>query len=223
MNQMKTCSKCDKPQPATTEYFSRDNRNLDGLRYACKSCQREYNKRRCAEDPEKYQAQKQEQNKRYQKSNPEKVKQLRERWKKENPEKVKASHRRYAKKHPEKIAEILRRRRSKKANVPCFFTSEDETHALSYFNGRCAICDRPLRDLFGNHYPALDHWIPVSSPDCPGTIPTNMIPLCHGVDGCNNKKSNRDPIEWIEKQYSKQAARKILDRIRGYFESLATN
>ncbi len=220
---MKKCSKCGEEKPATVEYFSRDKRNPDELRYACKSCQIEYNKRHRSESPVKYQAKKREQNKHYQKSNPEKVKHLRKRWKKENPEKVKAYHRRYAEKHPEKLAETLRRRRSKKANIPCSFTSEDESSALRYFNGCCAVCGRPLRDLFGEHYPAMDHWIPVSSPDCPGTIPTNMVPLCHGIDGCNNKKSNADPVEWIKKQYSKQAAHKILDRISSYFESLATS
>jgi hypothetical protein len=109
-------------------------------------------------------------------------------------------------------------RRARKRGMPSTFTNEQWSRSLNYFNGCCAVCGRMLRDLFSTHTAAADHWIPISSPDCPGTIATNMIPLCHGVNGCNNKKRNRNPQEWIEESYSKKKADEIIQRIEAYFE-----
>jgi hypothetical protein len=57
-------------------------------------------------------------------------------------------------------------------------------------------------------------------PDNPGTVPTNIVPLCHGVDGCNLSKSNGDPIEWLTSRYVPRKAKQILARIQAYFDSL---
>lgn len=38
----KTCNKCGKEYPATTEYFNINNGKKDGLNYSCKECMKEY-------------------------------------------------------------------------------------------------------------------------------------------------------------------------------------
>jgi len=94
-------------------------------------------------------------------------------------------------------------------------------YALDYFHNCCAVCERQLNDLFNSHTASQDHWIPQSHPDCPGYVPTNIIPLCHGVDGCNNRKHARDAVEWLTEQYGKVKAQKILHKINTYFASLS--
>ena len=68
----------------------------------------------------------------------------------------------------------------------------------------------------------MDHWIPASdpSPDNPGTVPTNIIPLCHGIDSCNQSKSNKSAATWLTERYGPRKAAVILTRIEGYFASL---
>lgn len=74
----------------------------------------------------------------------------------------------------------------------------------------------------------MDHWIPLSSPECPGTVPCNIIPLCHSKAGgslcCNNVKGNRDPTVWLEEEFGLKKAKRVIKRINDYFASLqATN
>ena len=139
--------------------------------------------------------------------------------------KIREYKRQWSKSNPKKVMGYERRRRTLKSVLAYDFTLDDESRALDYWNGRCAVCDRPLIDLFGEHYAAMDHWIALSDPrpDNPGTVPTNMIPLCHGVGGCNNKKGNRDPVEWLIAEFGKRKSMKILERIETYFEWAAVH
>lgn len=98
------------------------------------------------------------------------------------------------------------------------FTTADWERCLEYFNWSCAVCGRQLRDLFGEHTPSADHWIPLSSPDCPGTIPTNVVPLCHGKGGCNNSKGKKHPDTWLEQRFNKCQVKEVKERIERYFE-----
>jgi hypothetical protein len=66
----------------------------------------------------------------------------------------------------------------------------------------------------------MDHWIPLSSPGCPGTVATNMVPLCHGIGGCNNSKCDRDPQGWLLEKFGERKALEILERIPAYFRQL---
>ena len=67
---------------------------------------------------------------------------------------------------------------------------------------------------------AADHWIPLSykGTDNPGTVPWNILPLCHGIGGCNNHKCNRDPIEWLVEKLGEEAAMQKLAEIQAYFD-----
>lgn len=123
--------------------------------------------------------------------------------------------------HGKEVFRIARHRRvARKRDLPDTFTVAEWRRALEYFNGCCAVCGRQLDDLFDTHTVAADHWIPLSSPDCPGTVAANIIPLCHGVNGCNNKKRANDPIEWIKSAFGERKGRRILARIQTYFDNL---
>lgn len=95
------------------------------------------------------------------------------------------------------------------------------SRCLDYFNHCCAVCGRPA-GLW--HFLANDHWIALTDPrpDNPGTVPWNIVPLCHarkdGEGCCNNSKSNLIAEDWLLKQYSKRKAGEILKRINAYFE-----
>jgi hypothetical protein len=106
-------------------------------------------------------------------------------------------------------AYIVRKRR-----LPDTFTDQDWQRALEYWGHQCAVCGRP-RGLW--HTLAADHWIPLSDPDCPGTIPTNIVPLCHGEGGCNNSKRSRSPQDWLEAKLGRKQAFQKLIEIDAYF------
>lgn len=114
--------------------------------------------------------------------------------------------------HKRIVARHLRNRRQKAVNT---MTPELWEDALRYFNGCCAVCGRPpglWHKLVG------DHWIPLNDPLCPGTIPTNIVPLCHGAQGCNSSKRASDAKEWLTRKFGKRRAADILARIEAYFE-----
>ncbi len=115
------------------------------------------------------------------------------------------------------------RRRSRELNLPTNFTNKDWERCLEYWDNRCAVCGRQAtytQDLFGSYCLAADHWIPMSSPECPGTIPANIVPLCHGMDGCNNHKSNHEPHTWLVNTFEARKATTIEKRIQRYFSWL---
>lgn len=191
------------------------------------------------ENPEKHQ----ESNHRWYKANPEKIAQYsRKAWLNatpeqkrqgaerakrhyyDDPERKQATSRKWKEANRERYRITLKigtsRHRTRKLNLPNTLTAEQWTRALAYFNGCCAVCERPLIDLFGSHTVAMDHWIPIKSPDCPGTIATNIVPLCHGEGGCNNRKSAIAPDEWLTRQFGKHKAKQILAKIQAYFDSL---
>lgn len=124
----------------------------------------------------------------------------------------------YLKMHPHVQHVHNARREARIKSLPIAFDHSEWQRALEYFNGCCAVCGRQLNDLFGEHTAAADHWIPLASSDCPGTIPTNIVPLCHGVGGCNNSKSNTQPYEWLVSKFGKRKAAEINARIQAYFD-----
>lgn len=132
--------------------------------------------------------------------------------------KIRAYQRSERGKHVFKLAS--QRRRARKLTLPDTLTMEEWVFALEYFHGCCAACGRQLMDLFGSHTVAMDHWIPLTSPDCPGTIASNIIPLCHGLNGCNNSKYNRDAFEWLVWKFGTNEAQRIMTKINGYVNHL---
>jgi len=103
----------------------------------------------------------------------------------------------------------------RKQKLPHTFTPQDWDRALEYWDYKCAICERP-RGLW--HTLSQDHWIPLTHPECPGTVATNILPLCHGTDGCNNSKGKKHPREWLIAKLGTRKANKKLKEIEAYFE-----
>jgi hypothetical protein len=152
-------------------------------------------------------------------------------WRSNNREHTRAYSRQYRIDHADEVraynAEYRRTRRAQRyineqrrlayeRAVPFEWTKKQWMDTLAYFGGCCAACGRP-RGLW--HTIAADHWIPVSSPNCPGTVPHNMIPLCHGVGGCNNIKNDKPAGMWLAEQFGKRKGKAIQRRIEAFLES----
>jgi hypothetical protein len=109
---------------------------------------------------------------------------------------------------------------ARKRELPNTFTTQQWRTALDYWDHRCAVCERP-RGLW--HTVAADHWVPLTAPDCPGTMPTNIVPLCHGADGCNNSKGAKRPEVWLQQKLGKRRGNKKLAQINSYFDWVQDN
>lgn len=74
------------------------------------------------------------------------------------------------------------RRRARLRSLPDNFTAIDEQRMMDYWDYKCCVCSRPP-GLW--HIIAVDHWIPLTDPrpDNPGTVPWNMLPMCHSEIG----------------------------------------
>lgn len=114
-------------------------------------------------------------------------------------------------------------RYARKHSLPVAFRVSDWRFALEYFGNCCAVCGRPA-GLW--HTLAQDHWIPLTpnynlKGDNPGSVPTNIVPLCHGLDGCNNRKHNNDPVVWLIDTFGPRKAKTINRRISRYFAAVS--
>lgn len=116
------------------------------------------------------------------------------------------------------------KRRTREAEIPFCFSKDDWNKCLRWWDYRCCICGKTV-GLW--HTIAIEHWIPVSDkrPDNPGTVPWNIVPMCHARPGmpagkscCNNSKSSHDPETWLAKRVGKRKAKRVLKRVYEYFE-----
>jgi hypothetical protein len=154
-------------------------------------------------------------------------------WRANNPAKVKAAKKRHHRKHAAKIVQRVKRwrianpakrtlahtrervrRQSLLTSLPHTFTEEQHQFMDQYWGFACAVCGNQEGLLWTL---ALDHWIPLTSPDCPGTIASNLLPLCHGQGGCNNRKHNKMPSVWLREAFPPRKARTIEKAIAEYF------
>jgi len=152
----------------------------------------------------------------YKAANPEKEREANRVYRAANPEKVREAVRVWRAANPEKVRVNDQRRRARKANLPNTLTAAEWYYAIDYFHGCCAVCGRQLKNLDKTRRGSADHWIPLSKGG--GTTADNIVPLCSGEDGCNNRKGNKDPEVWLAQQFGKRKARVILKRILEYFE-----
>ena len=225
---MKRCSKCKEWYPATSEHFGVDKRNSTGLRAQCRICLRADGRRYSKTEQGKATAKRQrntEKRKAYLRdyAGRAEVKLYQRNYR--QSEFVRARQKRYVQSEKGRIRGITanRKRAARKLLLPHSWSSADWLNALEYFDYRCAACGRPA-GLW--HSLAADHWIPLTDPrpDNPGTVPINILPLCHskkgGVQGCNNTKHNQDPLKWLFENFPQKQAKVILQRIEAYFASL---
>lgn len=239
--------------PATLEYFYKHPTATDGFNSRCKDCTKAAAKQSALSNPESAR----ERKRKYKKSEKGRAKgrEHAKRQREKDPEKFRVKSRaNYAKdiersrangrnaywKNPQKRRENARKykpnsvtlqvssevRRGRKANLPSKFGLNDWRFALDYFGHRCAVCGASPDMWTGL---AMDHWIPLSDtrPENPGTVPWNIVPLCHSKKGapasashscCNNSKSNKDPHDWLAQRFGVRKAIVIEKRIAEYFE-----
>lgn len=133
-------------------------------------------------------------------------------WVENNRERVNELARRHQKNNRNYMKIACQLRRARKRNLPSDFSAQDWQRCLDYFDHRCAVCDRPV-GLW--HTLAQDHWIPVTKGG--SYTPDNIIPLCHGTNGCNNSKHNSDPQSWLISKVGKRKASQVIQKIDIYF------
>lgn len=238
--QTKKCPACKRKK--SLDLFSASKNRKDGHDGQCKECRKKYrqaNRDRMISAATKWNLE-----------NPGKASASIRKWQKNNREKVNAKRRvsrrayyksnrreildkrkqKYQQAHPSKernndIATLREKKRvikllyrARRDGLPDTFTSQQWRACLVHFNECCAACGRPLNGLF--HKAHADHWIPLSSPACPGSIVSNIVCLCGGLDGCNQSKGDKDPIQWLIRKFGHEQGNQINAKVQAYFDSL---
>lgn len=150
----------------------------------------------------------------YIKRNREIITSRRRKYREQNREKLNQQQRKYRAITRENQRLYAHRYRTLKRGLLFKFAIDDWICALNYFNGCCAYCGNPA-GLFVFNRITADHFIPISDPDCPGTIPGNMVPAC---GSCNSSKNDKPPHDWVNQTFGKRKAAAILRRIAEFFE-----
>lgn len=101
---------------------------------------------------------------------------------------------------------------------PNTFNNHDRLFAIKYWSGKCSVCGElpaKCRNL------VIDHWIAITDPECPGTIPGNMVPMC---SPCNSSKGGKLALVWLEKKVIDSDRRiQIVAAIESFFEESIRN
>lgn len=232
----KRCPKCGYVK-AIGE-FSRHKGRSDGLDAYCKVCQRERDRHRREENPEKARERdrryrqknlekrlksnrryhqenlesERERKRRYYQENAEKVRETKRRWRQENPEKAREVSRRYYQENLQKVRERNHRRRARV--LAAVFSVPDNIEAILWDaqNGQCMYCGC---DLTGGYH--VDHIIPVALANLlgdkhPGHTPTNLALAC---PHCNRSKCDSLLKDWLIWKYPDQMD-EILHRVAAH-------
>lgn len=148
-----------------------------------------------------------------------------------HPEKQRESDRKFRQRNRERIVArdseyrkanrvvIRLRNRSRRVSLRYSvgqFNQIDWEHCLAYWHNACAICGAIAGD---NLIIAADHWIPLRKGG--RTDRANIVPLCHGVNGCNNHKNSHMPLDWLVNEYGTEIGNAKADAVAAYFASLA--
>src|SRR5260221_4894948 len=182
---IKRCIHCHELKMATSEYFAECSKAKDGLNAYCKKCMHQYYKEWRKNNVERareisldyYHRHKQicdENNKKWAKRNPDKVKARQKRY--HDTERYKAINRRH--RHQRRILE-------KEADC---YTDEDINKQYIRQKMRCYYCGKTIKKTY-----EIDHIIPVSRG---GTNhPSNIVLACKS---CNASKKDKLLHEWIK-------------------------
>lgn len=229
---LKQCTKCERFLPATANYFHRHSKKPNGLQYRCKECRGgKFGKhqrlvdlngmKQCTRCRKVFPATTEY----FHRQTVDGYKGLRSHCKlcrvtegelryKEKRDHILSVSRQWTRANLDKARFTAQRRIARKRSLPFVFEDRDWDIALRYFNGCCAYCG--AQQSFWSKLHA-DHYIPVSSSDCPGTVPTNIVPACVS---CNTSKNNKKAYQWMEHKFGKRKASEAEQRIRKYFSSL---
>lgn len=208
----KRCNDCGNEFPATTEFWHRNRASRDGLCNACKACYTARSRRSYASHLERRRAINRGKANRFRARNPERARELQRQSERKNPQKYTAIKVRWQRNNPDKVKATNQKRLAKAKSLPARFTADDWRSCLIWWHGQCAYCgitgnpDNPI---------TADHFIPLNDPDCPGTVPENLVPACRK---CNGSKQDRDPVEWLTERTDEAERLEILGRIAAYFD-----
>ena len=117
----------------------------------------------------------------------------------------------------EKAKVASQRHAARKKALPDTLTAEEWLWAVAYWGGCCAVCGK--QEGFWSRG-SLDHWIPMADPACPGTVADNVLPLCSGLDGCNNIKHDRDAWTFLVERLGSRKAKAKRQEIEAYFAAV---
>ncbi len=233
---MKRCITCKQIKSNTNDYFSKDRAKKDGLARRCKECQKRLDKEWhvAHRDTEEYKADNIARSKRWHQANTERSKRISKAYYEANKESLLERQHIYARTHRDQTAKsrhqwkmnnlsryrqiqsmAQQRRNAIKKGRLSDFTHDQWDNALKYFNQCCAVCERP-RGLFRDL--EKEHWISVSKGGA-FTV-TNILPICGGFDGCNQKKWQHDPEEWVIREFGPRKGKDIIARIKRYFDTV---
>lgn len=185
MTETKTCTKCGKEKPRTTEYFTKHPGGRDGFNASCKECKKEYDKKHRELNDYKIE----EYGKKYREKNKEKIK----KYRKENKEKIVEQRRQWKKNNAEKIRIAKQKRNASKKMLEATLTTRQWNKIKNDFNSSCAYCGISEETHIKEHKERLhqDHFI---SLEMEGEYThNNIIPACRK---CNSSKHTRDFFEW---------------------------
>lgn len=205
----KRCRTCQQEHPNTTEYFRMARKSL---RTKCILCERKDAIQWAQEHPE----QRKKMFKEWAKQNPQNQRDRASKYAHNHPDKVRKQQSKWRQGHPSATKGYAQRYNAKKRGLPHTFTEQDWDRCLIYWNYCCAYCGKQ-RGLFKYQTIDADHWIPMNSENCPGTVPLNIIPACHS---CNTSKSDRDPFEWLTWKFGKRKCKQIAKCVSDYFDQI---
>jgi hypothetical protein len=163
---------------------------------------RENNRRWVRLNPESSKAHK----KKWAKANPEALREKQKRLYRENPEKFRKLSREYRKNNPEvqtkrrhanieKTREETRHRRSLRLQNGGWHTLCQWLQMKETFGSICLCCRRSEGELKSLGLLLVpDHIVPISRGGSDDI--SNIQPLCHGKGGCNNRKGNREAVDY---------------------------
>lgn len=209
-NGLKKCCYCHIIKPLTEDFFYFRSKSSGKYRPYCKNCHNvkykpseEYVKRQYA----KHKNQRLNKNAAYREKN-------RITLRKKTKE--------YFAKHPEIYRAARQRRKARIRNLPYQWRAENEIFAMQYFNNSCAVCGE--EDGFW-HIIVMDHWIPISNDQSPGTVPWNMVQMCNilpnapiGASYCNNSKNDKMPHEWLKEKLGENQAKRKIEEIEKFLD-----
>lgn len=227
----KTCSKCGKKFPVTSEYFKPSKTCRDGFGNKCRKCinqknkqYREANKSALSEYQKKYRENNKERIrerykqyshdnkkrilescKKYRDNNKELISERQKKYYKNNKEYVIKRNYEYDKKNLKNTrarhAIKERKRRARKRILESTLTLSQWEDIKIYFNNRCAYCGEE-KPLTKEHFIALLKGGEYTR--------NNILPVCKS---CNSSKQDKSFFTWYPKQsfYSKEREKQILD------------
>lgn len=183
INPIKTCPKCSKALPRTKEFFW--ERSGTPYFYSwCKNCVRAHTR---------------EVQRKRRMSPTDRATVLEEKYRYKNSEKGILNKR-------ERSAIDNNKRRQRKKAIAYNWTLEMWEKCKQAWKNKCAYCGATAKLT-------QDHFIPLSHPQCTGTIQGNMVPACLK---CNCSKGSIHPQDWIVDKQAYVRIIEVLDYLKKF-------